>query len=162
MATAMAVKSPLHTPCRQPLELGPHDPLADPRGSSAAKWRLQCGTDHRGSRQTTVTSVPPQAASDAHGRKTRKSSSELLLEKYLLYDTVHQVYTLVCRRKTPAGLHFPDIATKRRVYQMVFDVLYRKSILCSSSARVWCSTDSECSYMYQGAVFALNCRPCCY
>ncbi len=56
---------------------------------------------------------------------SQKKPAEVLLEKYLLYDKVLQVYTLIYRGKAPVGVHFADIITKRRAYKMVFDVLYR-------------------------------------
>ena len=49
------------------------------------------------------------------------------LERYQLYKVVQQVYSAVRNGKSPPeNVPFARDAIKRRVYQMVFDVLYRK------------------------------------
>ena len=54
------------------------------------------------------------------------------LERYQLYKVVQQVYSAVRNGKSPPeNVPFASDAIKRRVYQMVFEVLYRKCI-CNS------------------------------
>jgi hypothetical protein len=49
-------------------------------------------------------------------------------ENYCLYQKALKVYQAVSIRKLPCdmGIYLPNRATKRKVYQLVFDALYRK------------------------------------
>ena len=47
--------------------------------------------------------------------------------RYRLYDMTVKVYTAVQNRKLPKDVHFLDAATRRQVYQLVFDVIHRKT-----------------------------------
>ena len=38
-----------------------------------------------------------------------------------------KVYTAVQNRKLPKDVHFLDAATRREVYQLVFDAIHRKN-----------------------------------
>ena len=57
---------------------------------------------------------------------TPSKASVAIPERYQLYEVILQVYSAVRQGRLPAGVHFASDAIKRRVYQMVFDVLYRK------------------------------------
>lgn len=55
-----------------------------------------------------------------------KKAGATILERYQLYEVVVQVHSAVRQGKVPAGVHFASDVIKHRVYQTVFDVLYRK------------------------------------
>lgn len=55
-----------------------------------------------------------------------KKAGATILERYQLYEVVLQVHSAVRQGKVPVGVHFASDVIKHRVYQMVFDVLYRK------------------------------------
>ena len=61
-----------------------------------------------------------------------KTADKPMLERYQLYKVVQQVYSAVRHGKAPAeNVSFASNAVKRRVYQMVFDVLYRKCVVAT-------------------------------
>ncbi len=138
------LKSPLRY-CPDPWQFA-SGPYADDPQRSPAK-RLRYGTALLSdvgsiSEQATAMTRPLQAsvvnrpdtkqeAEDlartpiAAALRSIKKKAEKVMEKYLLYESVLQVYDAVCSGKVPVGVHFADTVTKRRSYQMVFDVLHR-------------------------------------
>ena len=60
-------------------------------------------------------------------------------ERFWLYDAALRVYSAVRSGRVARGVHFTDPATKRKVYQLVFDTLYREcgiSMLCNSPVQL--------------------------
>lgn len=55
-------------------------------------------------------------------------TSSSCTEYFHLYTKALKVYQAVSAKKLPCevGIHFPNRAVRRRVYQLVFDTLYRK------------------------------------
>ena len=66
-------------------------------------------------RSKTVASIP-----------SRKDGSERTTEHFARYGLALQVYSALRSGKLPGGVRYPDAETKRTVYRLVFDVLYRK------------------------------------
>lgn len=56
----------------------------------------------------------------------RNCSAERSAEQFARYDLALRVYSAVQSGRLPDGVRWPDAETKRIVYRLVFDVLYRK------------------------------------
>lgn len=57
-----------------------------------------------------------------------QKTSSIYKETFQLYQTALRVYQAVSINKLPCevGIHIPDRDVKRKVYQLVFNTLYRK------------------------------------
>ncbi len=57
----------------------------------------------------------------------RKKTSSSCLENFYLYQPALKLYKAVTNKKpSEEDVHLPDKAIRRKVYQLVFDALYRE------------------------------------
>ena len=84
------------------------------------------------------------AARDLSTVTVLRRRADPVLERYQLYDTVLQVYSTLCKGEVSVGVHFADAASKRRVCQLVFEVLHRKCAVSRFSLYMFVMIDGSC------------------
>lgn len=77
----------------------------------------------------TAAKTVTHSASSAAASVDRKGDGE----QFRLYDLALRVYSAVRNGRLVDGVNFPDAAAKRKVYRLVFDVLYRENHFSFSS-----------------------------